>query len=779
MKNRNFKSIKTIKNIKLFKSKIFKGIFSLLILLPIVFFVFFIFVYRAYDINNMRDYLENSYSVSFLDDRDEILLVHLNEQEQWHIKSLYEIPDNLKKSVLTYEDKNFYSHNGIDFSALLRAFKNNILGRKKSGASTITMQVAKILSPKKRSYYNKIKEIVVSFKIENNIEKEEILSMYLNNAPYGGNIVGYATASHLYFQKKPMDLSWSEAALLAVLPNSPGLINVEKNRDQLKDKRNRLLKRLYEKNYLRKEQCELAMREPLPDKIYPFNRLAPHLGRRLAGITKDKIVKTTIDGNLQERLEQVCKDYSRFIANEGISNIAVLVIENSTYNVKAYMGSQNFLDFENYGQVDGIIAKRSPGSILKPFLYALSIDQGLIAPGSLVPDVPLYFSNFKPQNANKTYRGMVEARQALISSLNIPFVHLLQELGSDKFYYFLKNILEFAENDPNRYGLSIILGTKELSMEDMGMLYAGLANYGRFKKLNYIENNVKDEYTGKKLLSGGASYLTLDTIKALQRPGINNYYKWKNPISWKTGTSYGRRDGWACGVTPEYTVIVWAGNFTGQSNDNISGIISAGRLLFNVFNDISQNNSGFPVPDDLEYITVDKKTGYRLKYEELESEQILFPKSAIALKTSPFYKKIFVNDKGEEIDSRSPDFLDKKEKIVLNYPIEVINYLIRENFKIEDVYNINLKNENSIKILYPTGGLTILLPKDFDGEKEIIFKIANIKKQDIYWYLDNEFVGQDNSYEKELKIPNGEHILTIMAANGEIQRVRFLIKRTD
>ncbi|MDR1834235.1 MAG: penicillin-binding protein 1C [Fusobacteriaceae bacterium] len=735
-------------------------------------------LWLRYDIPALLKNVEHSYSPALLDKNDRILSVQLNEKQQWHIKSPENVPENLKAAVLTYEDKNFYRHRGVDIPALLRALRNNWTGRRKSGASTITMQVVKVLSPGKRTYLNKIKEIIAAVKLDASLTKDEILSLYLNNAPYGGNITGYGTASRLYFEKSPGELSWGEAALLAVLPNAPGLINVEKNRDLLLSKRNDLLKRLHGKGLIRENLYQLSLREPLPEKIHPFPRIAPHLLRRLTENADERMLRSTIDGYLQQRLEEVCRTYADFMKNEGIANLALLVIENQTRAVRAYVGSQDFLDFANHGQVDGITARRSPGSVLKPFLYALAMDAGLVAPQSLLPDVPLYFSNFKPRNANARYNGMIQIRLALIRSLNIPFVRLLEEYGYERFYYFLKNALGFGENDPDRYGLSLILGTKEFSMEDMGVLYAGLADYGNFQPLRYLRNREKDSPAARRLISPGAAWLTLQTIKELERPGYENFYKWKNPISWKTGTSYGRKDGWACGVTPEYTVIVWTGNFTGKGNPNLSGIVSGGRLLFNVFNELVLKYAEFKTPPDLKKVEVDARTGYRPAWPGMNVKEIDYPADALPLKASPYYKKIYVNAAGEEIDSRDPAFAERREKIAPNYPLEVINYLIRENIETDHIFDPGLKNTPTLKILYPAENATILLPRDFDGEKELIVKIANIKEQDVYWYLDNRFLGVDSVYEKRIKTLSGTHTLTIMGENGEIRKTRFTIKRT-
>ena len=599
--------------------------------------------------------------------------------------------------------------------------------------------------------------------------------MYLNNAPYGGNIVGYKTASYMYFQKKPDELTWGESTLLAVLPNSPGLMNVEKNQNKLLKKRDFLLKKLYDKKIINKRQYEISLKEPLPDKRYSFKNLAPHLTRRVTEERKEKIIKTTIDSELQEKIEKISKDYSDFLKTQGIKNLSVLLIDNKSSEIKSYIGSQDFYDFENNGQVDGIIAKRSPGSLLKPFLYAAAIDEGLIAPCSKVPDVPLYFVNFSPQNANKKYYGIVEIQDALIKSLNIPFVGLLKEYGEEKFFYFLKEVLGFSDDNPSRYGLSLILGTKEFTMEEIGKLYSGLANFGDFRSPIYIDVGTRNFSKENRYLSKGSSYLTLNTIKKLERPGMETLYKEKNPISWKTGTSHGRRDGWAVGVTPDWTLVVWVGNFTGEGNSNLTGVYSAGNLLFRIMKILPKKQKEFQKPNDLVKIKVDEETGYRLKYQ-IPSKEILYPNDAKPLRTSPYYKKIFVDDNGQEIDSRDENFLNRKEKIILNYPIEVINFFIRNGFDVSNIFG-NTSKKKGIKIIYPTNGLRITIPKDFDGEKDLIIKIANLKNQNLYWYLNGEYLDKTRNREKNLKLGNGKYQLTIISEEGDMEKINFEILR--
>ena len=748
-----------------------KIIFKIILFFTIIVFIITCGIYVRFDVENTEKIFEDRYSVSVLDNNGKIMGVYLNKNEQWHLKSIDKIPEKLKTAVMVFEDKNFYSHNGVDLSAVIRALKDNIFEGRRTGASTITMQAVKMAQPKERSYFNKYLEIVHAFKLEKYYKKDEILKMYLNNAPYGGNIVGYKTASYMYFRKSPKELTWGEAALLAVLPNSPGLMNVEKNREKLIEKRNFLLKKLYDKNFINERQYRISLKEPVPDKRYSFPVLAPHLVRRLVNENKDKkIIKSTIDSEIQKKTEKAVKDYSEFLKLSGINNTAVLIINNKNYEVTAYAGSQDFYDFKNNGQVDGITAKRSPGSLLKPFLYAKVIDEGIAAPQSKIPDVPLYFSNFSPQNADKKYYGMVEMRDALIKSLNIPFVELLKDYGEDKFFYFLKDILNFEDRNPERYGLSLILGTKEFTMEEIGILYSGLANYGNFKNLKYTEESTEEE---RQLLTKGASYLTLTTMRELERPGMEKFYREKNPVSWKTGTSHGRRDGWAAGITPEWTVVVWTGNFTGEGNPNLTGVYTGGNLLFNIFKFLPKTEKDFVMPSDLKKIKVDKETGYRLKYD-VSYKEIFYPKDAKPLKASPYYKKIFVNKNGEEIDSRDESFNEREEKYILVYPLEVVNYFVRENLDVSNIFSEKTAKK-TIKFIYPKNNLKIIVPKDFDGEKSLIVKIANIKNQELYWYVNKEYAGKSREKERSFNFKKGKYEITVISESGEIAKINFQV----
>lgn len=748
-----------------------KGLGLILILISISAIFQLYRVYSKFDIEEMEKTLEKRYSQIVLDDKKEIIGAYLNSEEQWQIKGL-EIPERLKIAVINYEDKNFYNHNGVDYLAILRAIKSNVVDRKRIGASTITMQGIKLYKRRERTYKNKILEIIESYKLERELTKEEILRLYLNNAPYGSNIIGYETASQLYFGKSAVNLTWAEGATLAVLPNTPGLIHVEKNRELLLKKRNSLLKTLYNRGILNKKQYNLSLKEPLPENKRYFKSLAPHLTRRLKESYSDRIIESTINSDLQIKIEKIVKDYGEYLEGKGIKNCSVIVVDNISGEVKSYVGSQDFYDFKNNGQVDGVTAKRSVGSVLKPFLYALSIDEGIITPKSKILDVPLFFSNFNPGNANKKYQGLVEAREALKKSLNIPFVNLLDEYGVERFFYFLKENLGFSDDNYSNYGLSLILGTKEMSVENMAKLYYGLSQLGEFKELKYIKNESENS-KGERKLSKGASYLTLEAMEGVRRYGVDNLYLGKDNIAWKTGTSYGQRDAWACGVSPRWSVVVWCGNFTGEGSKNLSGVVTAGQLFFKIFNVLPDNNEKFvKSEEDFKKILVDKNTGYRVKYD-VEKELIDYPKDAKPLKLSPFYKKIFVDKTGREIDSRSENFVESREKILLNYPIELLDFLAREKIEILG------KESDELKIIYPLNNLKIFLPKDFDERKRLIVKIANPKNKNIYWYHNGIYIHSGRDREKIFDLSKGEHKITLVSESGEITEVKFYIMKRD
>lgn len=719
------------------------------------------FVYFEFSVKSLQNGFQSRYSKVLFDKDEQILSTFINDEEQWHLEADF-IPQKLKNAVIEYEDKRFYSHFGVDFAALFRAFVKNLSKDKKSGASTISMQVIKLYERNERTYLNKMSEIIKAIKLENSLEKDEILRLYLNNAPYGGNLVGFSSAILFYFDKKPEDLSWSEAALLAVLPNAPGLMNLEKNKTKLKEKRNKLLQKLYDKGYFDEDILTLALSEPLPS-FKTRKNVAPHLALQLLNDTQKQAI-SSLDKKLQSKFEQKAKEFGDKIAGQGIHNLAIMLMDTKSRKVLAYVGSQDFYDEKNLGQINGVVAKRSVGSVLKPFLYALSIDEGLICGESLLVDVPTFFSNFNPQNANKKYYGLIKAKFALQKSLNVPFVSLLQSYGYEKFFYELKNFVGFDDDDYAKYGLSLILGTKEMSLEELMKLYAGLANYGQIGEISYL----KDENLSKTqtMFSKGSAYLTLEAMRELTRVGLEEFNQKDKIISWKTGTSYGRKDAWALGATPSYVLGVWVGNFTGEANANLYGVSVAGELFFELLNLLENVNEEFSISDDLKRLKIDSVTGYRYDLP-VDFSYTLYPKDANALRSSPYLKKVYEFE-GKELNSLDANFKNAKPSIKLDLPVQVLAFLKEAR--------VNLTNRQNVKILYPTQNVRIVMSKDLHRKNPLIVKVANLQDETLFWYLNKSVIYEGKDTSRMLDLKAGAYELFIISQSGQSDEVRFRVE---
>ena len=746
----NFKAIKPKKALKF---ALILGLFAL--------FCSVIFIFANFSAKDLQAGFEKRYSKVLFDRNEQILSAFINDTQQWHLEASV-VPQKLQIAAVEYEDKRFYSHFGVDFRALVRAFLGNLRGDKRSGASTISMQVIKLYEQNERTYLNKFSEIIKALRLEFALNKDEILRLYLNNAPYGGNLVGFSSAILFYFDKNPKDLSWSEATLLAVLPNAPGLMNLEKNKVKLKEKRNALLKRLCEKGYFDKDILTLSLAEPLPS-FKSRRNLAPHLALRLLNDTQKQAI-TSIDKNLQAKFEQKVKEFSTTLARQGIRNVSVLLADTKTRKVLAYVGSQDFYDETNLGQVNGVVAKRSVGSTLKPMLFALAIDEGIICTDSLLLDVPTFFSNFKPQNANKKYYGLIRAREALQKSLNVPFVSLLQTYGYERFFYEIKDFVGFDDEDYSKYGLSFILGTKEMSLEELTKLYLALANYGELAEISYL----RDENLSMKaqMFSKGSAYLTLEMMRELKRVGVEEFNQKDKIVSWKTGTSYGRKDAWALGATPSYTLGVWVGNFTGEANANLYGVSVAGELFFELLNLLDGTNEEFAASDDLVQLKIDSATGYRYDLP-VNFSFTSYPKNAKALRVSPYLKKVF-EFKGVEVDSRDTNFKNSTEKIKLDLPLHALAFLKESG--------VNLGKSKSVKIIYPTKNLHIVATRDLHAKNALIIQVANLKDETLFWYLNKALIYEGKDASKELDLKAGKYELFIISQSGQSDEIGFWVE---
>jgi len=515
-----------------------------------------------------------------------LLGARIADDGQWRFPPFDLVPEKFEKSILTFEDRYFYYHPGINPVSIIRAIISNIkAGEIVSGGSTITMQVARISGGNRpRTYSEKLIEMLGAVKLEILRSKKSILQMYAANAPFGGNTVGLEAAAWRYTGKSSADLSWAEAAALAILPNSPALVFPGRNQEILKKRRDELLKRLYYRHYFDSLTLVLSLDEPLPGEPKTLPADAPHLTDYFHKNRRGQMIITTIDPDLQKRAIEIINSHQQTLAENYIFNSACLIVEVKTGNVLAYVGNSTLENAGNHGgDVDIIRALRSTGSILKPFLYAAMQQSGDILPNSLIPDVPTRFQGFSPKNFDHGFSGAVTAGSALSQSLNIPAVKMLQTYNPEKFLNILHKLgFTTFNKTADHYGLSLILGGGETSLWELAGAYASLSRVlNRFsleKKYsqndyhhpNLVQRTDSFPNTGAEPeppLSASAIWLTYEGLQHNNRPESESgwqYFDSSPDLAWKTGTSFGFRDGWAVGTSPRYVAAVWTGNADGE-----------------------------------------------------------------------------------------------------------------------------------------------------------------------------------------------------------------------
>jgi len=536
-----------------------------------------------------------------------VLHAFLSVDDKWRLyTNISEITPLLQKTLIYKEDRYFYYHPGINPFAMLRAVGRNIFtGRRTSGASTITMQVVRLLEPKKRTYLNKLMESFRAVQLELHYSKDEILQLYLNLVPYGGNIEGIKAASLLYFNKAPQLLSLAEITALTIVPNRPSSLQPGTKNDALKNARNEWLIRFGKERLFEKNIIQDALEEPLMVKRLTAPKQASHLSLRLKKDFPDRpIINTTVKIQAQKQTEEQVKNYVNRLQSMNIHNAAVLVINNETMTVEAYVGSADFDNPYDGGQVDGIRAIRSPGSTLKPILYATALDKGFITPKTVLNDVPTNFSGYEPENFDQNFNGQVTAEFALANSLNIPAVKILREVSTSVLIDKLKKAdFQTIKKQSKDLGLSMILGGCGVTLEELTRLFAAFSNEGELKPIRYTTENPVPK-KGEQLVSKEATFLLNNILTQVTRPDLptnfdNTYHLPK--IAWKTGTSYGKRDAWSIGYNRKYTIGVWVGNFSGEGVPELSGANTATPLLFSIFNSLDYNssNSWYQMPENV------------------------------------------------------------------------------------------------------------------------------------------------------------------------------------
>ncbi len=503
------------------------------------------------------------------------------------------------EALLGYEDRWFYQHPGINPLSIVRAAWQNLSdGRVVSGGSTLSMQVARLLDPHPRTLRGKLRQVWRTAQLEWHLSKDEILALYLNRAPFGGTLEGVAAASWAYLGKSPKNLSRAEAALLAVLPQAPSRLRPDRHPERAQAARDKILQRL--------QQFEVwpqaAIADALQERVWLAPRdepsLAPLLARRLNTAKSSAVIETTLDASLQRRLEEMLLGWRARLPER--TSAAIIVVEHETMAVQAYLGSLDIQDAQRFGHVDMIQAVRSPGSTLKPFLYGLALDEGLIHSESLLQDVPRHAGDYRPGNFSQGFSGPVAASQALSRSLNLPVVQLLEVYGPKRFAGELRNsgvpLLLPRGAQPN---LALILGGVGTRLEDVVSGFSAFARQGKVAQLRFQPQQALQE---KPLMSAGAAWIVRRILSGQRRPDIDPRAQLveRAPLAWKTGTSYGFRDAWAVGVSSRYLIGVWIGRPDGTPVPGQFGLASATPLLLqvhDVLNHRDRQNAKPVLPD--------------------------------------------------------------------------------------------------------------------------------------------------------------------------------------
>lgn len=730
------------------------------------------------------------YSTVVTDRNEELLGARIASDGQWRFPPRNTTPEKIKECLITFEDKHFYHHWGVNPFAIGRAFYQNVKNKRiVSGGSTLTMQTIRLARNESRTFREKLIEMIWATRLEFRASKEEILSMYISHAPFGGNVVGLDAAAWRYFGHSADDLSWAESAMLAVLPNAPAMIHLSKGRKTLLDKRNRLLKQLLEKKTIDSSTYELAISEPLPDEPHALPHIAPYLVSRFYQERNGEYSRSTINKGIQTQVEDLAERWSNEFGRSDIRNLAILVIDIPSNQVVAYCGNVHFDRKQGGNQVDVIQAPRSTGSILKPFLYYAMLQEGSLLPDMLLPDVPVNINGFTPQNFSMQFEGAVPASEALARSLNIPAVTMLQRYGVPKFHSFLQQIgLKTINRSSSHYGLSLILGGAEATLWDVINAYAmmgrSLLQLPQRSCSLLLPTSRITESTDP--FQPGAVWQTFDALKEVNRP---EEIDWKSipsmqTIAWKTGTSYGFRDAWAVGVTPRYAVGVWVGNATGEGKPGLVGAQTAGPVLFDIFN-LLPSSSWFTRPAGI-FVEAEvcRKSGHLKGRFCDETDTLLVLPAGLRTEACPYHHLVTLSaDESQRIYENCANTEPTLRKSWFTLP-PVWEWYYKQHhpeYKPLPPFKAGCGEDTfqPMQFIYPPMNARIKLPKQLDGSKGFLtVELAhNNPNATVFWHLDETYQAQTQDFHKiSLQPAAGKHSLTAVDGEGNTISTTFFVE---
>jgi penicillin-binding protein 1C len=762
---------------------------------------------------SLPDPLFSAYYSPVLRDRDGRLLGAMVAADgQWRFPPGGTVNEKFAAAIIEAEDRRFRQHPGVDPAAIFRAFVQNAeAGRVVSGASTLTMQTIRLMRPPvRRTVPEKITEAILALRLELGRSKDDILALYSANAPFGANVVGLEAASWRWFGRSPDELSWAEAAVLAVLPNGPGLIHPGRNRELLGEKRDALLERLYRRGLFDGETLLLAKAEALPGEPLSLPQLAPHLLARLVGeaggvaaftgaSASEASFVTTLDRGIQERTQAILGRAQERFSGNGIMNGACLIMDTASGEAAAYVGN---IRSSAAGDVDIITAPRSSGSLLKPFLYAAMLDSGDILPSSLVSDIPTRVGSYSPENITRSYLGAVPAGEALARSLNVPAVRSLRVYGVERFARLLRTLgLTTLFRPGVEYGLPLILGGAEVTLWEITGLYGGLARSAStaapaaFFPPSVFKNNADRKAREIPGISPGAAWLTLEALAFAARPGeeaVWQEYAGARRIAWKTGTSFGNRDAWAIGVTPDWTVAVWIGNASGEGRAELRSANTASPVLFELFSALGSGRfantttargegAWFPQPaPDLKSAEVCALSGFPAGPDCRTVRFVQIPRTAPPHNPCPYCIRVTVTEaENLRVSQEQSAGEPVKEKSWFVLPPAEEWYYRKWNLDYKPLPPPGAsyaEYELPLALFNPGEGSQIYVPRELDGaEGRIVFSAAHRENTArIYWHLDGVYLGESSVFhEMEARPGPGPHTLVLVDGAGNTLTRRF------
>ena len=702
----------------------------------------FLILDQIYPLN--LDALKKDEAKILLDKNGEIINMKLSSDGIWRFHE-QSFPNSLKQCVVLFEDRYFYYHFGVNFASIFRAFFHNLRSDNRIGASTITMQVARMLEPSDRSYKNKIREIFRAFQLELHFSKDEILNLYLNLAPYGGNIEGAKAASFFYFGKELNELSYAQAALLSTIPKNPNRNRLDRvsNINALK---NRVIKMLYKANLIDLSAFKRAQAEPFKNvRIRAVVNASDYANVAF----KNQISKASLDLNLQKDMLKILKDAMFSLKAKNANNAAAVVIDNKKMSVVAFIGSHD--ERARDGKNSAINMKRNTGSTLKPFIYSLALDSGLITPSSQLIDTQIYVNEYVPKNFSNDFLGLVSAKDALNFSLNIPVINLDLKLKDNSLYELLEKV-NLVDENKEFYGSSIVLGSAEMSLIDLAHLYTIYANGGVYRPLEFAGKNYKNEDKNITLISPQSAYLTAKMMSEASRSYLKNAWQYAQntpKIAFKTGTSANSRDLYAIGVDEDYTIAVWVGNFNAEKTDKLTGLNDVSKIVFDMFKITAQrqNLEFMSEPEGIEKVpTCLDAFSYETCKKTALDDRIVGVK---------------LQDKCESLRGEELEFLIKNGFLDKD---EVKNSPCAEVFK-----------DKKPVFAYPYDGEEIVTDENVT---QIMLKCYAFLGDEIYLKVDDlNFSKIENASEKRLDLTLGEHTLKCLDQNSNQSEITIKLRR--